>query len=442
MTQPRSVIVIGGGASGVLLCAQLLRFGGARLRVTLIEKREEAGRGLAFAAPPDHLLNVVAANMSAFAEAPDDFRDWLHERHPELGDDPWLFAPRQLYGSYLGERLRQLGAGDARLAVIRGEAVAVQPGESGVTVGLADGTQLRADAAVLAVGHEERPARRGGVAVRAGSAADTPLDPAADVLILGSGLSMIDAWLLLAARRHQGRIRIVSRHGLLPLPHARVVPAVLAAEDVPFGAGPRQVLRWLRRLATAAMAAGGDWRSVVDGLRPYHQRLWQSWTLARRAQFLRHVRPLWNVHRHRVPAVQAARLQQAIENGQVEIRAAAVLAIEAAGAGARVLLRARGKQTVEALTVDRVYDCGGLAADLAASTNPALRSLLDAGAARPDALRLGLEVTPELRVVDAAGRAAARLHAIGPLTRGQFFEIEAVPDIRRQCAELAAQLVR
>jgi uncharacterized NAD(P)/FAD-binding protein YdhS len=61
--------------------------------------------------------------------------------------------------------------------------------------------------------------------------------------------------------------------------------------------------------------------------------------------------------------------------------------------------------------------------------------------AQPDERRIGLDVTTDLHVVDAAGQPLPRLYAVGPLTRGKFFEIEAVPDIRRQVADLAARLV-
>jgi uncharacterized NAD(P)/FAD-binding protein YdhS len=64
------------------------------------------------------------------------------------------------------------------------------------------------------------------------------------------------------------------------------------------------------------------------------------------------------------------------------------------------------------------------------------------GLARPDPLRIGLDVTPDFAVIDSQDRAAAQLHAIGPLTRGRFFEIEAIPDIRVQCAQLAAALLK
>src|ERR1700760_4708371 len=100
----RRVIIIGGGASGVLLACQLFRDPGYDLRVTLIEKRPQVARGVAYSTLRDeHLLNVHAANMSALPDDPDHFWRWLSarpDRHP-LCPDPYCFVPRRLYGDYI-----------------------------------------------------------------------------------------------------------------------------------------------------------------------------------------------------------------------------------------------------------------------------------------------------------------------------------------------------
>ena len=80
MSVPRGkeVIIVGSGASGTLLAVQLLRDRSAHIRVTLVEKGQQPGLGLAYSTSnPSHLLNVRAANMSAFADDPDHFVRWL-----------------------------------------------------------------------------------------------------------------------------------------------------------------------------------------------------------------------------------------------------------------------------------------------------------------------------------------------------------------------------
>ena len=65
----KHIIIVGGGASGVLLACHLLRNDDDDIRATLIEKRPVVGRGMAYStAQPGHLLNVRATNMSAFAD--------------------------------------------------------------------------------------------------------------------------------------------------------------------------------------------------------------------------------------------------------------------------------------------------------------------------------------------------------------------------------------
>jgi uncharacterized NAD(P)/FAD-binding protein YdhS len=67
--------------------------------------------------------------------------------------------------------------------------------------------------------------------------------------------------------------------------------------------------------------------------------------------------------------------------------------------------------------------------------DPLLRSLLDARAVQPDHLGIGIAVDERSR---AAG--AARLWALGGLTKGRYWEIIAVPDIREQAAAVAQDI--
>ncbi|MGO4831626.1 FAD/NAD(P)-binding protein, partial [Rhizobiaceae sp. 2RAB30] len=215
-----SVVVIGGGASGVLMAAHLLRRGGADLRVTLVEKRPRFGHGVAYSTTlPDHLLNVSALGMSAYADDPEHFLRWLIESGLASPDNPAVYVPRRVYGDYLSSvlaEIEQREAATGRLRTIADECLSVTPTASGVEVRLANGTSIVGHAAILAVGHEERPSPDQAYAVRPGGPDDTPLDADAPVLILGTGLSMVDTWLALENAGHRGAITAVSRRGLLP----------------------------------------------------------------------------------------------------------------------------------------------------------------------------------------------------------------------------------
>lgn len=442
MTGERTIVIIGGGASGVLLAAQLLKVENPALRVAIVEKTGVFGRGLAYSTTLDeHLLNVGAHGMSAFPDEPDHFRAWLGTRGIAIADDSLYFAPRRLYGDYLGEIAADLAAREPeRLRLVRADAVSVSLHAAGVAVRLADGTTIEADAAVLAVGHDSEPAGIATHAVKPGAPGDTPLATEAPVLILGSGLSMIDTWLSLKARGHRGPVTVLSRRGVMSRAHLGDKPAPIDIADVPFGASPARFMHWLRGLVRAHEAAGGHWQDVVDGLRPFNQRIWQAWRGDERRRFLRHAKAWWDVHRHRTAPQIHARLAAAVGNGELIPVAGKVETVEAAGGGLLVTLRPRGETTARTLTVARIYDCTGVVRDMASGSLAPVRSLTDRGLARPDPLRLGLDVAGDCAVLDAAGNPSGRVFAIGPLTRGALFEIEAVPDIRVQAAELARRL--
>jgi uncharacterized NAD(P)/FAD-binding protein YdhS len=437
-----SVTIIGGGASGVLLAAHLLRDPKTDIHVTLLERHGQYGQGVAYSANQrDHRVNVPARGMSAFPDDPDHFRRWLETRG-QPSPDGWTFVPRRLYGTYLEHVLAEAGRSrPGRLVIHPQEAVAVRPSGSGIETVLDNGTSILSRHAVLAVGHETQPARGRGIAVRVGSERDTPLDPDDPVIILGSGLSMVDAWLSLAQAEHRGPITVISRNGFLPKGHKDVPALPIKESDVPFGASLPRFMAWFRGLVANTTARGGDWRSVIDGMRPYNQRIWQSWSQHTRRQALRHLRPWWNIHRHRLPPELHERLSAAVSRGQVELVAAEFLGIERTDRGVRAKIRPRGTDMRKTLDVARVYDCGGVTVDVETSSNPVIRNLIAEGKGRADPLHIGLDVDEHCFVVDRAGKPSRQLLAVGPLTRGRFFEIEAVPDIRRQCAEIARRIV-
>ena len=216
----RRVIIVGGGASGVLLACHLLRVPQVQLTVTLIEKRPDIGQGIAYStANPDHVLNVRAANMSAFVDDPDHFWRWWVlqcERDGLRCPDRFCFAPRRIYGHYVAsliEPLRETGP-VRRLEIIRAECVDVRVLSCGVSACLSDGSVHLADVCVLATGHETRASNRPGPYVQPWSAsAAFAIDANAPVLLLGTGLTMVDHVLSLCQAGHRGPVTAMSRRG-------------------------------------------------------------------------------------------------------------------------------------------------------------------------------------------------------------------------------------
>lgn len=436
--------IIGGGASGAVLAASLLRRVGPSTEIVLIEKSKEVGRGLAYSTwDPSHLLNVRAGNMSAHADQPDHFYEWLQVHGPQHGigcPTRFCFVPRGVYGEYIGGLLQDV-ANSEQLRIIREECIKVAQSGKEVALTLASGSKLVVDYCVLATGNEQRPpllTARGENPWAAGVLDRIQNESA--VLMIGTGLTMVDAVLSLYRRGHRGQVIAVSRRGLLPQTHQMVKARKLERADIPFGEPISKLSRWVRGMARDAENEGGDWRSAIDSLRPYTQDLWKQMTLEQRSRFLRHARPWWNICRHRMAPQIADLIRNLIAEGRLRVVAAHIVDAKREGAKITATLFLRGGDTTETVTVASILECTGLPDDPRYSANPAIASLYAEGLIRSGPLAIGLDLDDDCAVIDAKGAVSTRLFAIGPLTRGVFWESIALPDIRNQCARVAALL--
>jgi uncharacterized NAD(P)/FAD-binding protein YdhS len=462
------IAIVGGGCSAAMLAMQLLRQpGAATLHVVLIDPQAEPGAGLAYgSAGTQHLLNVPAGNMSALADAPDDFLAWLRDRQPDAG--PSTFATRRDYGLYLRERLAAAQAQAARgrtLEPVAATVADVQPAADGrgAVVHLADGRRIAAGHVVLATGHAgglPLPALR---ALSAGRVVHDPwappglppLAPDARVVIVGSGLTAVDVALDLAARpQPPAGVTCLSRHGLLPIAHRRqrghqrchFAAESAAALVAGWGGTVWGQLRALRRAIAVHTLAGGDWRDVLAALRAHTPAWWQALPQPERARFLRHLQPLWDVARHRCAPEAHARFTALRDAGWLRVQAGRIVGAHEVDGTAELLVAPRGGGRPRTLRADLVINCtgpctalGGLAAGPAAAL---LQRLHQAGHLCPDALGLGLAADRDGALLDAQGRPSPVLSYLGPWLRARDWEATAVPELRQHALALAQRLLR
>lgn len=425
----QTVAIVGGGYSGAMLAVRLAEAG---LGVRLINRTADFGLGVAYSTPCDrHLLNVRSGRMSARPDDPRHFVRWLERNHPALAE-PDGFAPRRLYGLYIQEGLdAALKAHPGAIDTIVGEAVGIEGGD----VRLADGSLIAADTVVLATGNPPPRGGTDGEAVIRDPWAKGALDrigPHEDAVIVGSGLTMIDMLLMLDARGWTGRATVISRRGLVPRAHDAAQISVPPRHPAP---GPLS-----RRLNAARREARADgWAVMMDRLRDINAELWGGLTLAERARFLRHLRPWWDVHRHRVAAEPAARMRALAEAGRLTVVAGRLKAIEPGADGVVVRWRPRGSGADQAIRAGHVIDCTGPGHDPARAEDALTRQLLQSGRARPAPLGLGLDVDDQGRVIGADGQPSG-LYMLGPPALSAFWETVAVPDIRLRIEQVAGQL--
>ena len=402
----------------------------------LIDGSGRVGRGVAYSTTEAvHLLNVRAEGMSALADEPDHFA----KRFAAEGGEPRGFAQRRLFGRYLGEILAEAIDGGC-VDVATGSAVKAEQTGDGWRVELKDGSSIAADALALATGNQEPDMLRAfesagdrfianpwGASARAAVADIAATD--GDALLVGTGLTMVDLALSLDAAGHRGEIVALSRRGLAPRAHADFGSAPVEASQIPRGS-LGAMWRWLRK-----RSAEVGWRAAVDSVRPYSHSLWQSLDLDGQRRFLRHARPWWDVHRHRIAPDVAATVTRMVAEDRLQIMAGKIVSADAAQDGIVVELRRRGAVETERKAFAYVFNCTGPLHSIQRTRDPLLRSLFDGEQVRPDALGIGLDV-------DGRSRAGKRLWALGPLTKGRYWEIVAVPDIRDQAAEVADDIAR
>lgn len=429
-------LIVGGGASGVLAAAHLLRRD-PQARVTLVEPRDRIGLGLAYStSDQNHLLNVRAGNMSALADDPQHFLDWLGTNGHDATPD--CFVSRRIYGEYLADLLSVWRSGHpARFRRAHGICTGLTEGPLGAVATFADGTAQLADHVILATGHTQ-PRPTEDTALQPAWDPLPRLPPEASVLILGTGLTMVDQVLSLLDAGFEGRITAISRRGLLPRAHRPTTPLRLGPQDIPFGAPTSDLCRWLRNLARAAEGNSGTWRDAMDGVRPYVRRIWRSLPPVERARFLRHGQRWWDIHRHRMPPCSEARLRAAMADGQLILLRGDVLRVDRSMIGIRATYRPYGAGSTASLTASIAIDARGLRGRPADS--PLLASLLHEGTARMDPLGIGLDIADDGFVIRADGTPSPCLSAIGPVSRAAFWEVTAIPDIRNQAAALAERI--
>lgn len=459
----KTVVVIGAGFCGAVAAAQLLRTPAPTpLKVVLLNRSGLMARGVAYGTRTEqHVLNVPAGRMSAYVDEADHFLRYASAAVPGISGAS--FVPRRLYGDYLesllSEAARAPAPGHAFRAMV-GEVAHIRPQASGASMELASGETLYADRVVLALGNyaPSTPAFEQGRddLVHSPRYVRDPWRPDAlwgvrpdePVLLIGTGLTMLDVVLDLRARGVRAPIHALSRRGLMPLPHREL--ELRPHYDLPprfteMNGGLRLYLRALRQWMREVEAQGVDWRDVIGGLRTHTPKLWQAMTLDERRRFLRHLRPYWEVHRHRCAPALGAALTAEHREGRLQVHAGRLAAVESTLDAMLVQYRPRSQTGLRSLRVGAVINCTGPEADTRTLREPLIAGLREAGLLQPDALGLGVEVDAGYRLLGADGRPSPALYYVGPFLKARDWEATAVPELRRHvvamCESLRASLV-
>jgi uncharacterized NAD(P)/FAD-binding protein YdhS len=452
---PTRVAVIGGGFCGAFFAAQLAKHSERPVAISVIEPRAALGGGIAYSTQdPAHRINVPASRMSLFPDHPTDFDEWFRSSG-ELDADPealWhdgsAYPRRAAFGRYVAGIVARRSNARAGVTIehLRDQAASVRRKGSGYAVQLAKGGQLEADIVVLATSHPP-PSPPGIITRELGGGTGLIANPwqadaletiarDADVLIIGTGLTMADVVASLSRHGHKGRITAFSRRGLLPRGHARI-PVPVPYEWVADHELPRSVLRLTRQMRAQIAAAAEKnlpWQAVFDDVRANGQNLWRNFNAAERRRLLRHLRVFWDAHRYRIAPQIEKILQDKQQDGSLRVLAASLISATRRNDKIDIVLqpRRRAGEGVERISVNHVVITTGPAHGTVVSETPVLASLARQGLLQADEFGLGVKVDADGHVINADGASEPTLLVVGPLARAQYGELMGLPQVAAQ----------
>ena len=429
-----------------------------QLKVAVVERAGAFARGVAYGThTAEHLLNVPAAKMSAFPDQPNHFVEWLADRDElaRLGIaelSPSSFLPRTLYGTYLTELFGEAQRIAPGIETFEEEITDMELEGERVVLSSQSGNRISAAKVVLALGNfspgdpptKDRSFHRSQRYLNApwSAASLSRIEGDEDIVILGAGLTALDLLLSLRSKKAKGKIHVVSRHGLFPQSHQVHTPQPDWFRGRELPQSILGMVRFLRAELNRGMAEGVDWRALIDALRPHTQRYWQSLNIEERRRFMRHVRPFWEPHRHRVAPQVLAVKDAMVRRGQLIPHAGRVTGIFEVADGLEVRLVERGNHSESVLRAAFVLNCTGPECNYYKLKEPLVVNMLARGLIHPDPLFLGLMTAVNGAVLNYLGQPSDRIFTLGSVQKGMLFETTAVPELRAQAKALATELLK
>lgn len=418
--------------------------------IYLIERSGNFGPGLAYTPGSHHfVLNVPAGKMGAYAEDPGHFFKWLREKEniwrsldpsfKNVSFEETDFVPRLVYGAYLKDLLVNIPDVAKKhgnnIFFLHDTVKKIAPANSSFSsllVVTEDGKDILADAVILAVGNSYSKLYH----TPSENIFSSPYDQSFlgrswkntdHIILLGAGLSMVDAVWYLSQNKYKGKITVVSRNALKPFPHAAgsySVDAPFDEKDKPDK--PSLLIKSLRDAILKAYKTNIPWQAVIDSLRPFSNKLWTSLSVQQQRKIWR-VLSWWNVARHRIPAFADDAINSMIDSGQLSIQKGCIKFVHDSNEG--VGIRFEDGSTLKGTAA---IQCMGF--DYSVST---LQSIF------PDMPVIQSHWTGNAGMREDAPYALSDeypLYGIGPLFFGHYIESTAIPDIRHQAKELVSQL--
>lgn len=444
----KTIVIIGGGWSGTFTAIQLLEMS-KTVRVKIIHSGPPLGLGVAYNTnESEHLLNVPAGRMSAFKNKPNHFSDWLISKGYSTNPTN-EYVPRKEYGNYLLELVEKYQS-NQHLEVIDARAIDIQKSEKNYEILLNTNHSVAADKIVLALGNflPASPKLKSPSFYKSNHYFQNPWTSdylnnlAADknILLIGTGLTMVDCILSLKKIGFKKTIYVVSPRGYTPFPHGtpETYPDFYSELNK---TSLLDIYKTVRKHIQKAAKENITWRAVIDSLRPNAQNIWIHLSAKDKQQFISHLRHIWGVVRHRLPVKTYEEMNLLKTSGQMEIIGGRIEDVQEQDGHISVSIILRKQSHFREINVGTVVNCTGPQTNYNELQDELVMNLLRKKMILSDPLKMGIQATINGEVLQNNREVSKDMYALGSMLRGLLWETTAVPDIRLQTEHIAKQII-
>ncbi len=445
----KTIVIIGGGWSGILTAIQLLEKN-KNISIKIIHSGTPIGLGVAYSTTDtSHLLNVPAEKMSAFPNNPKHFTDWLIANGNSAEQLEKQFFPRLLYGKYILELFSTLKLQE-QLEIINTKAVDIQKKENLYSIQLDNNKSVDANKIVLALGNflPANPKSASESFFESSNYFKNPwntdflkgLQTNQNILLIGTGLTMVDCVLSLKNAGLTGKIYAVSPRGYTPAPHSKTETYPDFYSELK-GKTLLEIVQIVRKHIKIAEQKNSCWIGVIDSLRQHFQELWIILSIKEKQQFISHIRHIWGVARHRLPKNTYEELIDLKVKGQLEIIGGRINEIIEKNGDITATIQLRGISEKRTLNISRVINCTGPQSNYKELKDELIRNLLAKKIILAHELKMGIQTNLNGQIIQEQGKMSDDIYAIGSLLRGVLWETTAVPEISKQAEQIAKQII-
>lgn len=435
----KRIAILGGGVSGTLAAIHIAKESAVE-KIYLIESNpERLFKGFAYSSNlPYQPLNVPAQKMSLFSNEPNHFVEWLVEKgfYPSIDNCKNEFVARNIFGQYIQESFEK-GASE-KISIVLDAATNIKTAEEKIILSFDKTPEIAVDTLVLCTGNLpsrklEKPHLK--IIEEPWGGKQTIDSNAKNILVVGAGLTMVDAVLSLKRNGCSGKITVLSRRGKTPLPHGESTSWSFTTNPLEEAKNPLSALRWFRKEVSEAEKKNTSFRSVIDALRPVTEAIWKNWNTEEQTQFLRHLAVYWDIHRHRMPQVSYAQIQELMAAKKLEIKAGRVSRIASTNDAHLVYLKYKNEVKETETTFDYIINCTGPAA-YSYNAPVFLKSLIEEKKINFHPNNLGIQTDENGFLVGAKNSICKNIICIGGLRKPSDWESTALKEIREQTEKL------